>query len=241
MTRRSRGLSLIELLIAMLILAIMIPALSFSVSAAVRYESRMDAAYQVSSEKIAFEDRLKALIEKAYIKGTQGDTTTYFVFSSSSNTNDETADTLTFTSIGNTPAKPAMASDDDFESANADFGPQGGLREESLSMVAVGDAGDNEGLFLREQVPADADTTQGGTELVMNADIQSIRFEGWDGTEWMTSWDTTTMTTPRLPAAISVYYKFIGDEDERLLVIRLPHSDVTTDNPVDYSTGSSTQ
>lgn len=241
MKKRTRGLSLVELLMAMLILAIMIPAIAAAVSASIRYESRMDAAYQVSSEKVAFEDRLKAIVEKAYLKGTQGDTSTYFVFSSTSNTNDESADTLTFTTIGDTPAKPAMVSDKDFETLNADYGPLGGLREESLSMVAVGDAGENEGLFLREQIPADTDTTQGGQELVLNANIQSIRFEGWDGTQWMTSWDTTTMTTPRLPSAISIYYRFVGEEEERLLVVRLPHSDVTTDNPVDYSTGSTSQ
>jgi len=238
--RRLRGLSLIELLMAMLILAIMIPALTMAVSSAVRYENRMDEAYQVSSEKVAFEDRLKAIIEKAYIKGTPGDTTTYFVFSSASNTNDETADTLTFTSIGNTPAKPMMASEDSFESLNAVYGPQGGIREVSLSMVPVGNAGDNEGLFIREQVPADTDITQGGIEQVLNANIASVRFEAWDGTQWMTSWDTTTMATPRLPSAVSVYYRFIGEDQERLLVIRLPHSDVTTANPVDYSIGGTT-
>jgi len=240
MRRSIRGLSLVELLMAMLILLIMIPALAATISTSIKYEDRMDAAYQVSSEKVAFEDRLKAIIEKAYIKGTQGDTSTYFVFSSTSNTNDETADTLTFTSIGNTPSKPMMASDKDFETLNADYGPQGGVREEALSMVAVGDAGENQGLFIREQVPADTDTTQGGIERVLNPNIQSIRFEAWDGAQWMTSWDTTTMATPRLPAAVSVYYRFTGEDDERLVVIRLPHSDVTTTNPVDYSTGGTT-
>lgn len=240
MRRNSRGLSLIELLMAMLILAIIIPALTMTVSSAVRYESRMDEVYQVSSEKVAFEDRLKAIVEKAYIKGTPGDTTTYFVFSSTSNTSDETADTLTFTSIGNTPSKPMMASEDNFEALNAVYGPQGGVREVSLSMVPVGDAGDNEGLFIREQIPADTDTTQGGIEQVLNANVASVRFEAWDGTQWVTSWDTTTMATPRLPAAISVYYRFIGEDQDRLLVIRLPHSDVTTSNPVDYSTGGVT-
>lgn len=240
MTRHVRGLSLIELMIALLVLAIMIPAISMAVSSSIRYEDRMDEAYRVSSEKMAFEDRLKAIVEKAYLKGTQGDTSTYFVFSSTSNTNDETADTLTFTSIGNTPSKPMMSSDSDFETLNSEYGPQGGIHEVSLSMVAVGDAGDNEGLFLREQVPADTDTTQGGKEQVLNANIESIRFEAWDGTEWMTSWDTTTMSTPRLPSAVSVYYKFTGEDEERLVVIRLPHRDVTTENPVDYSTGGTT-
>lgn len=235
--KRRAGLALIELLMAMLILAIIIPALTMAVSSAVRFESRMDAVYQRTSETIAFEDRLKSLLEKAYIKGTPGDTSTYFIFSSTANTGEGTADTLTFTSIGNTPAKPMMSSGDGFEDLNAQFGPQGGIREISLSMVPVGDAGDNEGLFIREQVPADGDPTQGGVEQVLNAKVASIRFEAWDGTQWVGSWDTTSMATPRLPSAVSVYYRFIGEEQERLFVVRLPLSDVTAANPVEYSTG----
>ena len=62
--------------------------------------------------------------------------------------------------------------------------------------------------------------------------VDTLSFEFYDGTDWQTTWDTTTMTTRRLPSAVRVTYKFTDEETEHVLVFPVPTSDVTPDNPV---------
>ena len=120
------------------------------------------------------------------------------------------------------------------------MGPQGGVAEVSLGMIAVGEeAPSTMGLFERLQLPADGDAAQGGTELVLEPAVTQLGFEFYDGIEWTTDWDTQN-STRRLPAAVRVSYTLATDADGHLhtFVVPLPASDVDADNPANAtSTG----
>jgi type II secretory pathway pseudopilin PulG len=236
MNRTRAGITFIELLVSIAIVAIIIPAVTIAASYGIRYNQRLENSRQTTDNLYSFEDCMREMIEAAYIKGTANDTSTFFMLTTSTNAVDANPDTLTFTTLNYHPSGSFIRSQDDFDQLNRAYGPQGGIKEISFSMTPVGDVDEVEGLFLREQRPADADTTQGGVESLFDGDIQSIRYECWDGIEWITTWDTSTMTTPRLPAAVQVFYKLTGDDNERSFVVRIPLSDVTTDNPITTTT-----
>lgn len=157
------------------------------------------------------------------------------------------ASSLTFTANGIAPnaailsptatSQTSDSSSDvsDFETANQNYGPQGGVIEVGLSLTAVGDPQGQTGLFLRIQRPADGDSSQGGTESLLLKDIDLVTFEFYDGQEWQPSWDTSTMTTQRLPAAVRVTYG-MSDGTQHAFVVPIPASDATSTNPVQVAT-----
>ncbi|MEI8281679.1 MAG: hypothetical protein WCG75_04675, partial [Armatimonadota bacterium] len=59
-----------------------------------------------------------------------------------------------------------------------------------------------------------------------------ISYEFYNGTDWDVSWDTTSMATPRLPAAVRITYRRKNDSADHIFLVRLIHSDATSDNPV---------
>ncbi len=238
---KKRGLTLLELLVVSVMMVLITIGASAAYSAAVRYHTTVLPQREVYRAEQKFESYLRDLIERTFVD-TNADT--YFIFSvggngpASGNSGDR-ADTMTFTAFGLHSSGAAANSELDFESQNESFGPQGGLAELSLSTTPVGDAADAAGLFLRTQRPADGDETQGGTERVLKENIQTIGFEAWDGLQWINTWDTTAMATPRIPSLVRVTYTLAGDteETEHVLIVRLPRSDVTADNPVETESG----
>lgn len=249
--RRQRGITLIELLLALTVAVIVIMAAGNSYVLGLRYAQNMDQSRTLEDRRQAFETSLRDLFRHTFLDPDTGNQNCYFMSgdavnskvanstssssSSGSTGNDES--TLVFTVIGRRLPNPVLNSADDFETANQKRGPQGGATEIQLGLTPVGDGGAGKtGLFMREQTPPDGDPTQGGEESVLSPDIESIRFEFWDGTTWQTSWDTTTMGTRRLPASVRVTYKLTDEQDERTMIIPIPESDVTTDNPVEQGT-----
>jgi hypothetical protein len=232
----------LELLVVSVMMALITIAATSAYSAAVRYHTTVIPAREAFRAEEKFESYLRGLIERTMVD-TSADT--YFIFSVggngpvSGNTGDP-PDTLTFTALGLPVSGAAANSELDFESRNESFGPQGGLAELNLSTTPVGDAADAAGLFLRTQRPADGDETQGGTERVLKGNIETIGFEAWDGLQWVTTWDTTTMATPRIPSLVRVTYTLNGDVEgtEHSLIVRLPRSDVSAENPVETEGGA---
>ncbi|MDR3689012.1 MAG: prepilin-type N-terminal cleavage/methylation domain-containing protein [Fimbriimonas sp.] len=149
------------------------------------------------------------------------------------------ADTLMFTAIGRKPSASALASTDDFETNNQNFGPQGGVSEFSVSLTPVGDPQGQTGLILRRQTPADQDATQGGYESMLEPDVTHISYEFFDGTNWDSTWDTFQQTgTRRLPNAVRVTYGLTGEANDRVFIVGIPLSDVTPANPATQTGGS---
>ena len=185
------------------------------------------------------EDRLADLLHHAYLSPHTADTVTYFIGGDSElQESGSPATTLVFTTV-NTGIPSGLVGDTevDFETLNDEQGPMGGIEEVGLSTTPVGDAPTQDGLFIREQRPSDGDPTQGGYEKTFAAELTKAEFEFFDGTNWMPSWDTRTMTTvKRLPAAIRVTYQVNGEDQDRTMVVRLPLSDVTPTNPVTEET-----
>ena len=151
------------------------------------------------------------------------------------------ADTLMFTVMGRPLPATVLAQDPnvDFETANQNYGPQGGIAEYSISMTPVGDPQGQKGVILREQVPADQDATQGGFEQIIEPDITNITFEFYDGTQWQSSWNTFAQTTRQLPAAIRVSYTMPGETQDRVFIVGCAYSNVTPNNPATSTGGTS--
>ena len=148
------------------------------------------------------------------------------------------ADTLMFTVIGRKPQASFLASTDDFETNNQNFGPQGGITECSVSLSPVGDPKGKQGLIFRQQVPADQDATQGGFESILEPDVTHIVFEFFDGTTWQPSWNTFNQTTRQLPNAIRVTYGLTGESTDHVLIVGVLLSNVTPTSPATQTGGS---
>lgn len=236
-----RGISLLELLAVLVIAVLLSTSLATSFSAAMQYQMRTKPIREAQLQQIAFEDRLTKLLSKAFVDDDQANANTYFVGQldpSGSNANDAGtgATELIFTVAGGALPGSAVASQEaDFETRNEQLGPIGGLTECRLALTPIGeDAGNRTGLFLREQTPADEDPDQGGYESVVDDRVTAISFEFFDGTDWVSEWDTRTAER-RIPAAVRVTYIFDGEEATRQIVVKLRNSDVTAATPYDTS------
>jgi prepilin-type N-terminal cleavage/methylation domain-containing protein len=256
--QRQHGLTLIELLIVLGITAILASALGYAFTAELtmqRVEETRRAALDRSDTterqitRLLQGAKLTAQAESspAAVPGVQpgqpaapavpAAQTTYFAGVVESGANDLGCDRLTFTTTA--PALPmaALAGTDDFETQQQARGPVGGLAEVSLSVTPVGDAGGRTGLFERLQRPSDGDPTQGGSEFLLDPQIERIGFRFWDGLQWVTSWSATA--PPRLPQAVRVSYTRRGAPDEvRVFDVPLPSSDVSAQSP--QNTGQNT-
>lgn len=236
--RRNRGVTLIELLVAIAVLIFVVAGAGQAFSAVVAYHTQTAPARERREAAEQFERELDGWISRAYLgtTPTNGEAADrYFVAFDSGTGTGETAgfpDTLAFTAIGR-PVDGAYQDsvDEDFSTRNARYGPQGGPVEVGISLSPVGETTLESGLFLRQQRPPDAEPFQGGRERRWREDITGLGFEFWNGTTWVTEWDTTTEPEPRLPGAVRVTYTLEGEPEARVRVFRVPLSDVTADNP----------
>jgi len=243
--RLRRGITLIEFLVAITIVAILMGAISRAFIVGLNYESSAAQARERNLVRDQFEENLRDLFRAAYLSQNQADTTTYFIGSNGDDSlmNSSSSNSLTFTIQGQRLDGTLLASTDDFETVNQRYGPAGGITEIELSTTPVGDAGTNEGLFIRRQTPSDSEPTQGGTERVFDAQVNSISFEFWDGTTWQPTWSTQVGAVKRLPAAIRVTYTLTDDEEgaDHIFTVRLPMCDVTANDPADQTGTGGTQ
>ncbi|MBV6458130.1 MAG: hypothetical protein HONBIEJF_01253 [Fimbriimonadaceae bacterium] len=237
-SRRRRGITLIEALLALGIGGILVTAVTASFRAVVDYQANVPPKRDAALKQISFEDRLRNLLARAFVDEDQANPNTYFIGqndpeAASSLGSGEAATELIFTVLGKElPGAAAASSGDTFEDRNAEIGPVGGISEIRLGVASIGDPGAATGLFVREQIPADEDPNQGGYESVFDERVTSISFEFWDGTDWLPEW-TTQLGERRLPAAVRITYALIDDEEgaTRSMIIRLNNSDVTTVDP----------
>ncbi len=241
-----RGITLIEVLVSAVMLVLLLSAFSRAYMAAVQYPGRLRSTRDLELSRISFEEKLSDIIRRATLSNDPNDAASFFIGDQGQGTQQQqqpttmsgNATTLTLTNSGQRVPGQVLNSTDDFETNNQNFGPQGGMKEIEISTTPVGQPTNNQtGLFIRQQIPADGDPTQGGYESVLNADISDIQFEFFDGTDWQPSWNTQTMGTQRLPAAVRVTYSLNGDDTQHVFIVRLPMSDVTTDNPVTQAGG----
>ncbi len=235
--RLSRGVTLIELIVSVAIMAILAAGLVQTFRTALVVQEQVIPAQEERSRIERFDDELRKLIGSCFLSADSVVSPSYFIAFSSGSASElsdlgDLPDMLIFTSTGLQPNGAFIGAQGDFETLNEQYGPQGGLAEISLQTTPVGEAPDVSGLFVREQRPSDGDPYQGGWERVMNEDVSAMVFEFWDGTTWTPYWDTTAMDPPRLPASVRITYVLSQRPTERrVLVIRLPASDVTPENP----------
>jgi len=245
-------LTLIELLIVLGITAILASALGYAFTAELTMQRVEETRRTDLDRSDATERQITRLLQGAKLAvplesspaavpgvlpgmptspAVPAERTTYFSGVVKSGANDLGCDRLTFTTTA--PALPmaTLAGTDDFETQQQARGPVGGLAEVSLSVTPVGDAGGRTGLFERLQRPSDADPSQGGSEFLLDPQIERIGFQFWDGMEWVTLWSAAS--PPRLPQAVRVSYTRRGAPlgEVRVFDVPLPTSDVSAQSP----------
>lgn len=236
MRRQQAGLTLVEVLAVVVLMTILYAAAAQALSAGIRYDERLASSDARDRSSETFESAVRSLLLRAYLTPNATSETTYFVASSGLiNQGDGTGDpdTLTFSVTGSRLSASVLDRNLTFESANESIGPRGGVAEVGISPSATGQpSGAATGaVYLRTQRPGDGDPTQGGTESTLASNVTGLRFEFYDGSTWISTWDTRTQTTKRLPAAVRVSYT--SDEAaERTFTVKLAASDVTRDNPI---------
>lgn len=233
---RRRGLSLIELLLALFISTMISGSLALAFSSVSKIIREEGPDEELRMSRLAAQDRLRDLIQAAFVSPNEDDQDSFFIGRIAGQGqgigSGEYSDELLFTTLGRrVPGKALYNDEEEFEIRNETLGPIGGQVEYGISTTPVGDAGDAQGLYLRAQTPADTDPEQGGYESVLTDEITSVGFEFYDGTSWVSTWDTTTGER-RLPAAVRVVYTVTDNDQEYNFVIRIPQSDVTPDNPL---------
>lgn len=254
MRRRAAGLTLLELLIAMAYTVLLVAAMVTAYGTAMRAPETLARRTTSFEESQKYQSEITTLIEHAYLYTRTADTNCYFTTSpvstpptnpgngaaatTSSNAGSGSTQVsqyggsqlLVFSAIGLPLPAAYLYSNDDFSTLNQDFGPSSGLAEVSLSLVPVGNANGESGLFLRIQQPADSDPTQGGMERLLIPNCTDISLQFWDGTQWDPSWDTQSQTTKQLPSAVRVTYVIDGG-DPQTFDVRISTSNVTPQNP----------
>lgn len=229
--KRQLGLTLVELIVALVGMVFIFLALGGTYAAAMSWQERSVTADARLDDDGRLEKQLTELVQDAYLIPLADDQTSYLIGSNSEGVG-ETSDTLTFTRLGPPPSSRYLNSDEeDFAVLNESYGVQGGLEEVSLSLTPVGSEAPSEGLFVRKQRPSDGDATQGGREMLLEEGITSLYFEFFDGEQWQTTWDTVTAGPRRLPAAVRISYTLAEESEPRSLVIRLKNSDATPEDP----------
>lgn len=251
MSRRTRaGLTLIELLVVLVVVVLVVSGAAQAMGAGLFFERRLREDAAIVDRRARFERQLTEVIQRAFVNPEEDAATTYFIggdVGSLSPTdlgespNLGGTSSLVFTTIGDPLPRGLLAEDGTFEELNERFGAQGGISEYSLSTEPVAAPGDQQGLFLRRQTPADGDPSQGGRESVLWDEVTEVTWEFFDGVEWVPDWDTREQAEPRIPAAVRLTYRLgeEGDEEnERILVIRCLHSDITADDPLTEETAA---
>ncbi|HLP00068.1 MAG TPA: prepilin-type N-terminal cleavage/methylation domain-containing protein [Fimbriimonas sp.] len=234
--RARRGFTLVELMVVLLAMSMILAASASVVREAIQHTERVKDSRVISERDALFEDRIRSIVRAAYLSTDQTDASSYFIGGEdvdnevSGNIGGGTQ--LIFTALTSKLPADLIQSGDDFETLNEQRGPLGGVTEISISLTPVGNAPVSDGMFLRKQTPADGDPSQGGYESVLDPDIRTIGLEFFDGTDWVEEWNTQQSNTPRLPSAVRILYSREGDNQDHYIVVHLPHSDVTPDNPV---------
>ena len=234
--RKSRALTLVELMVALAISTILMLALGYAFATGLDLERNRSARRQADRQVDAFEGRIRRMLEGAKLRETEDETQANFFIGTLEGGDDSLGcDRLTFTTIAPGASLSDRADERTFEEINTDLGPLGGLKEVSYGLVPVGETNSTEGVFERIQTPSDIDPDQGGTESVLSASGARIGFEFSNGLDWSQTWDTQTGTQRRLPAVVRVRYVLVDDPEERVreFLVPLPGSDVDSTNPVD--------
>lgn len=248
---RRRGITVLELLIALSIVVLATLAVTRAYTGALKFQSKSAETRELHNARVKFEDEMTRYLAGAELNGG----TAYLVspipqsltgiaeHNSDSLLGDGSASIVLTTGAKPMPFQYLSATETDLPSLNRHFGPVGGDAEVAYSMSPAGDPGLKRGLFIREQNPPDDDVTQGGEERVADTDIRDIRFEFYDGTTWQTTWDSRNANKGTLPAAIRVTYLLLEEKTPRQFFVRLPLSFLapggTPAPPTTSSSGSS--
>lgn len=215
-----RGLSLIELLLSILIVAIATGAATRAYLSGVTFDEKFNRTLDAKRSATRFEDQVTRLLRGAEL----GTADSVFISPApASGKPSPGVASLVFTTWSAPVPSPYADAKGDFETLNERFGPQAGPAEVSLSTDPVGEVGgDVQGLFLRTQRPPDGDPSQGGEETLLDERVRQVEFSFSDGQDWLPSWDSKQANKDKMPVAVRVRYLFGDETTPRTFLVRLP-------------------
>lgn len=230
--KRNQALTLVEVLVALAVGSIVVTASVSAFRAGVDHLNFSKRQLDLQSARVDWTSRLRSSLSCAFISQDTNDSKTFFIADSDNLSSDLGSTRITFTTTYNLLPGAALEPTLTFDDVHETFGPVGGIAEASYGTVPIGNAGDVTGLFERLQRPVDADPTQGGKESLVTAEILECGFSFWDGTQWLTEWDSRNGQR-RLPSAVLMQYRISGADEEQThkIVIQLAASNVTPTNP----------
>ena len=233
--RRQSGLTLIELVLVLALTATLAAAIGYGFIAGLDQQRNHVARLAAADPVTSLEREVSRLIEGAKLSEDAADATTFFIGAADTfgDTGTMGCDALVFTTTAGVPSFSALISEDEFETQYDELGPVGGVAEVELGARVLGRTDSVSGVLIRTQRPSDGDSTQGGVQRVLSAEVERIGFRFWNGTSWVDTWDTTTADR-RLPGAVLVSYTLAGEATDapRSFVVAVPASDVDADNAV---------
>lgn len=226
--RLRQGLTLIELLVTVAMTALLTVAVAFAFDQTIRLQREGPERIRATAAESYPLERLNRLLQGAFLPEDASDPRGYFIFDDGLVTG-LTGQSLVWVTYAESVNLAYLGAEGTLEELNERFGPQGGHTEVMVSTSPIGQPEQEvAGLFLRLQKPADGDATQGGFEELLIDGAEEVLFEFYDGVEWVDAWDTRTGER-RLPAAVRIQWTLRGEP--RSLMVRLPLSDVTPENP----------
>jgi len=164
------GFTLIEVMTAVTILAIMATVTFTIVFGAVKRSRHIDRRVELGTEAAAIVDLITEDIRGAYVR--QG--VVPFFRGEDGFRAEDPADSLSLLTTAAFPVNPEV--------------PAGGIGE--VEYFIIDGQNDAPVLMRREQIPASSPFEEGGTAVEITDRIRSLNFTFSDGTDWFDSWDT---------------------------------------------------
>jgi prepilin-type N-terminal cleavage/methylation domain-containing protein len=203
--KEEEGFTLIEFLVAMVMLAIIMPALTLSFGSAMKASERIDQRSANSSEARAVLSVITKDLENAYLPITQqtatqsltGDSDTaaqtgttpaigWFTGADSAS-GSAPADSLSFTTLSGRADLSTLSQD--LTPADTDQ-PMSAFQQVTYSLQPGIDG--SSGVLVRSWAsPPGQDSTATTNDDQLSDRVIALNFEYFDGTEWSDSWDTT--------------------------------------------------
>ena len=245
--RRNSGYTLLEFLVAMVIMGIITPGVTLALRAATvamdRSEARaarmqqVRAAFDVLSRDISF-----AVLPSASQGSSTSDSTTiseptsWFVGSDDSSGNIDT-DSLEIITASGRVGYAEMLADNTPDAAEE---PPSYLVQVAYSLEPS-ESGEGFDLIRRHRSPPspDGDRSDLLVEEVVVKGISGLDFSYFDGTDWLDSWDTTLDTELGLPVAVRITLTIREGNTEEVYITTVPVYSASSSSTSSSGTSSS--
>jgi hypothetical protein len=217
-----RGITLLELMIAVVVVTVTVGAATRAFLSGLGYEAKLAKTSDAEADRTYLEDSMATILRGIRL-GRDGYLVSPVPGLGSPTTGLGGSSSVAFTSVSQElPTRFGTDTNSDWEELNQRYGAQGGPAEIAFSLTPAGDAGEMQGLFQRRQTPPDAEPGRGGRERLLDGRVKDLRFEFLQSSDWRDAWDSRDGDQKgKLPSAIRVTYRLTDETRPRSFLVRL--------------------